>query len=237
MKLNIQTAKNSEQLVAALERLDISVPGRISGRTTEHTERWIMARLLATLVPEGCLEFPISVTHRDRPDFLLQSPNAQTGVEASEAISEQYAAYCALAEREFPEVFLEPAHFRWGQPDMSAEEMRELLRQSQLSTDGWSGRSAEREWALFLKSVIDAKLRKLANPGFCKFRRNWLAIYDNLPMPNINLERAISMLKPLLKCIWSKNPNFDAVFIEHGPIIAKISAHSSQHLILNDLWP
>lgn len=236
MKLNIQRAENSEQLVAALERLDISVPGRTSGRTTEHTERWVMARLLATLVQEGCLAYPLSVTHRDRPDFLLQSASAQIGVEVSEAISKQYAAYCALAEREFPEVFLEPAHFRWGQPDMSADEMRELLRQSQLSTDGWIGRSAETEWALFLESVIDVKLRKLSHPGFSEFPRNWLAIYDNLPIPCMNLQGAISMLKPFLQAVWFKNPNFDTVFIEHGPIIAKICMRSSKHLILNDLW-
>ena len=158
------------------------------------------------------------------------------GVEITEAISQQYAAYCALAEREFPGVFLEPAHFRWDSPDRTVEEVRTLLRQTQLTSDGWAGDHPEREWALFMQSAVSTKLEKLAHPDFMKCEQNWLSIYDNLPMPNIFLADAIGFLRPLLEDCWSRTPGFDTLFIEHGPVIARITSRGSDHLILKDLW-
>lgn len=236
MPLNIASVSDSTQLLATLREVDISVPSRICGRTTEHTEIWTISRLLSSLAAADRLGFPLTVAHRDRPDILVQSKDTMIGVEVTEAISQQYAAYCALAEREFPNAFLEPAHFRWGAQDMSIQQMRDLLSQSQLSSDGWVGDRPEQEWALFLLSIVDTKLAKLANSDFAKFDENWLAIYDNLPLPNVHLEKAIRMLRPLLQDRWSRNPSFDKLSIEHGPVIALIAEESSEHLVLNDLW-
>ncbi len=154
----------------------------------------------------------------------------------TEAISEQYAAYSALAEREFPDALLEPGHFRWGAPKLSVEEMRRLLRQTQLTAQPWVGDRPEQEWALFIQSAVDAKLTKLASPEFQKFDRNWLSVYDNLPLPNVHLERGIAFLRPLLQEQWSRNPSFDTVYIERGPVIAEVSAIETNHLVLLDLW-
>jgi hypothetical protein len=236
MPLDITSVLSSNDLLATLRKVDISVPQRIDGRSTDHTETWVIARLLSTLAKLDRLPFPLSVTHRDRPDIHLQSRNENIGIELTEAISEQYAAYCALAEREFPDVFLEPAHFRWGAPTLTVEQMRALLRQSQLTCDGWVGDRPEQEWALFIQSVVDTKLAKLAREDFAKFDQNWLAVYDNLPLPHIHLGRAIAFLRPLLQHRWTAKPGFGVLFVEHGPMIARITADGSEHLVLNDLW-
>lgn len=236
MSLNIPTVQSSLDLLAVLRVVDLSVPGRIDGRTTDHTETWTIARLLSTLADSDRIAFPLTVTHRDRPDALIQFGAQRIGLEITEAVSKQYAAYCALAEREFPNVLIEPAHFRWGSPSLSTEEMRALLRQSQLTSDGWAGDRPEQEWARFVHSTVDAKLAKLALPGFEKFDQNWLAIYDNLPLPNVRLAKAIELLRPLIQDRWSSDPCFHALFIEHGPVIACITPRGSEHLLLNDLW-
>jgi hypothetical protein len=236
MPVQIPPTTTAADLFAALKRIDLTVPARTDGRATQHTETWTMCRLLSTLAETNRLAFPISVTHRDRPDFLLRTPEAAIGVEVTEAISQQYAAYSALAEREFPGVFLEPAHFRLGVPELTTDQMRELLRQPQLTSDGWAGHRPEQEWALFIQSVVDAKLAKLAHSEFDKFDQTWLSVYDNLPLPNINLGRAIAHLQPLLHDRWSRDPAFHALYVEHGPIIAEITPRGSQHLVLNDLW-
>lgn len=149
MPVEIPPTTNAEELFAALARIDLSVPARTDRRTTHHTETWTICRLLSTLAKTGHLVFPVSLSHRDRPDFLLQTGKTKIGVEVTEAISQQYAAYCALAEREFPNAFLEPAHFRWGAPQLTTEQMRELLRQPQLTSDGWAGDRPEQESAPF----------------------------------------------------------------------------------------
>lgn len=236
MPVNISTALNCDDLVALLRKIDISVPARTDGRTTDHTETWTISRLLSTLTKYGLLEFPLSVTHRDRPDTLVHYKDRKIGVEITEAISQQYAAYCALAEREFPEMFLEPAHFRWGAPTISTDDMRGLLRQSRLSSEGWVGDLPEQEWALFIQSVVDTKLAKLARPDFAKFDYNWLAIYDNLPLPNIHLSKAIGYLLPLIQEQWGRRPSFDALFVERGPAIARITTSGAELFTLDDLW-
>lgn len=236
MPIDIPPVAGADGLFAVLKRVDISVPGRIDGRHTHHTETWAISRLLSTLAKADRLEFPVSVTRRDRPDCLISSGMRKIGVEITEAISPQYAAYSALADREFPDVFLEPGHFRWGAPDLSVAKMRQLLQQSQLSSEPWAGDRPEHEWSLFIQSVVDTKLQKLVRPGFQVYDQNWLSIYDNLPLPHIHLGKAITYLRPLLEDRWSRLPGFDKLFIEHGPVIAEITSEGSEHLILHDLW-
>jgi len=236
MRLDIPPTVDSEALATQLAAIDLSVPGRTEGRTTHHTETWTICRLLSTLDAAHIFKFPVSVTHQDKPDFLIKDGSKETGVEVTEAISQQYAAYCALAEREFPDALLEPSHFRWDSPERTADEMRELLRQTRLSSEGWDGDAPEREWALFMQSAVESKLTKLARDDFSKYERNCLAIYDNLPMPNIHLGDAISNLWPLLEGCWSRSIAFDVIFIEHGPVIARLTVAGSEHLLLKDLW-
>ena len=81
---------------------------------------------------------------------------------------------------------------------MSTQQMRELLSSTQLSSDGWSGNQAELEWALEIRSIVDDKLTKLAHVDFEKCNRNWLAIYDNLPLPHVHLGNAVALLLPRL---------------------------------------
>lgn len=236
MALNIPSIPTSDELISVLQQIDISVPPRTDGRTTHHTETWTICRLLSTLANHKRLSFPVSLNHRDRPDFLIEAGNTKVGVEVTEAISEQYAAYCALAELGFPDVFLEPAHFRWGAPKLTVEEMRSLLRESQLTSDGWAGDRPEQEWAFFIQSVVDNKLAKLSRPNFASFDQNWLSIYDNLPLPNIHLEKAITFLQPLLQDRWWRDPSFNMLFVEHGPVIVQITENGTDHLVLSDLW-
>ena len=237
MPVAISSAANKADIQTQLRNIDISVPLRTNGRTNNQTEIRTICRLLATLAEKDIVSYPISVEHRERPDFLVQFGDKQIGIEVTEAVPEQYAAYSALAAREFPDVFLEPGHFRWGQEKRSPEEMRNLLRQNRLSAPPWMGDSAEREWALYIQSVVESKLTKLAKPGFAHFSENWLSIDDNLPMVHADdLEKAISFLIPTLVPYWTRSPNFSAIYIDHGPVIAMLSQSGASHLPLCDLW-
>ncbi len=232
----LSNLKSNQELIKQLKSIDISVPPRTEGRKTQHTEIWSISTLCATLSNYNEISFPFSLNHRDKPDFLICSGDLKIGVEVTESIPQKYAEFCALAEREFPNTVFDIGHFRWDSDDITQNEMREILANPQITSAGWAGDSAEREWALFVQKSVCRKLAKLAHNEFEKFDQNWLSVYDNLPIPNINLEVAIGFLRPLLENCWKCNPSFDAVFIEHGPVIAKITANSSAHLILNDIW-
>ena len=123
-----------------------------------------------------------------------------------------------------------------GNSKKSIDQMRELLRQSKHTSNGWDGDSPEQEWAAFISIAVHAKLKKLSNPDFSVFKINWLAIYDNLPIPYIELEEAVAYLRPIIRGSWSLKPSFDSIFVEHGPVIAQITESRIEFLVLNDLW-
>jgi hypothetical protein len=149
--------------------------------------------------------------------------DCDVGIEVTEAIPAQYAKYSAIAEQEFPNASLDSGHFRLDRPKMTTRKMRDLLKQDQLTSPPWVGSRPEQEWARHIAKAFDTKLIKLAKPGFGIHQQNWLAIYDNLPLPNVHLGNAISYLVPLIQDYWSRCPCFDTLFIEHGPVIAKIT--------------
>jgi hypothetical protein len=95
MAANFQAA-TFEDLCIQLRATDIRVSPRTNGRTTEQTETFTACHLLAALAGANQLKFPASLTHRDRPDFLLAEPGVETGIEITEATTKQFAAFCAL---------------------------------------------------------------------------------------------------------------------------------------------
>jgi hypothetical protein len=233
-KTNIGAVASSADLRALLANTDITVPRRTEGRTTTDTERWTICRLLATLNQQGRLHFPLKIAHGDRPDFELVKGNSSTGIEITEAISQSYAACLALAERIKPHAVIEMSLFRPDSPRKTTQELKEIIAASSLTGSGWAGNSAEEEWAIFLAENISGKHLKLLN--YRQYPVNWLAIYDNLPLPNVNLADAIAHLAPKIAPLWTRKPCFDAVFIERGPVIVELTRSNSAHHTLVDLW-
>lgn len=235
----INDLKNVEDwpnLRLALCKLNISVPLRTEGRTTSHTERWVMCRLLSTLGKHSLLAYPLTLIHQDRPDFILRESSGSTGIEVTEAVSEQYAKFCALAERGFSDNVLDSGHFRWGLQIKNTKEMQGILRQNSLSSTPWFGESPEREWALCIENTVRKKLEKLANSDFEKFPKNGLAIYNNLHMPNVNVFQSVDILRGLIADIWCLNLAFHVIYIEHISVILEVSVQGLRSYPLEDLW-
>ena len=229
MKLNIPHTKSATDLDKLLNQISTSVPPRTDGRTTEHTEVWVMHRYLEVLAHNNLLNFPFSVEHSDKPDFILKESFSTVGIEVTEAVSKQFAAYCALAEREYPKSSIDLGLFRWGKKDLTIPEMRALLAKNKSVSSG--GDNPEHEWALYLNGIIRKKLRKFAHPEFVKYDINYLLIYDNLPLSNVHVKKAAEYLIPEITDIWDLTPTFDAVIIERGPVIVKITKEGSDIIV------
>ncbi len=234
VELNIPHTECATDLQTLLNQVDTYVPGRIEGRTTSHTEKYTMHLYLETLVKNGMLNFPISVMHSDKPDFIFKEQETTIGIEVTEAVSQKFAAYSALRDREFPESVIDLGLFHWDAPERTLEEMRELLRTNTLTSRGWDGDAPEREWAFYINSIIRGKLRKLAHIDFIKYHQNYLLIYDNLPLPNVHATDAAKYLIEQIQDIWSLSPAFDSIFVERGPVIVKITKYGSQNYVSNE---
>lgn len=215
--------------------IDISVPPRNEGRTTEHCETWSICRLLATLAKHERLDFPIRLTKRERPDFLLVSGDRHIGIEVTEAVNQEYAKATTLPETEIEGATIDPSLFKWGTPDRKLHELRSIVSRKKLTGPGWEGMSVEREYAEAVFDVITAKTKKLQTIGFKRFVENWLAIYCNITLPALKLEDANEFFVEKATHYW-RDGGFSTVFVEKGKNITYYSRNKNEIFGLVDLW-
>lgn len=213
MPEKLLNADTPEELLARLAELDIDVPSRGSGRLSQQVERYCVAHLLATL-PLGRLRFPITLTHSDRPDFLLTTSSGDIGIEHTEAVPPNVANADAMRGRGLgPAIYFNPRATP-GEARKTAAELRREMAEDEPG-DGWIGDSAEREWADAMAHHVQEKLSKSTASGFVRHPSNWLIVYDNWPLPAIDLEKAVSFLSVKLAAMNSCAV-FESIFVQSG---------------------
>lgn len=206
----ILQADTPAELKARLAGLEIDVPARSEGRRNHHAERYSIAHLLATL-PIEQLSFPLTLTHSDKPDFLLAMSGSEVGIEHTEAVPENVARANFLREKGLgPDVYFTP-HAMPGEPRRTADELRRDIEADRPGA-GWCGDSPEREWAAAIAHYVKEKIPKATADGFVRCPANWLIVYDNWPLPAIDYHKAATYLAPLLAEMGAFSV-FDAIFV------------------------
>lgn len=188
-------ANSLTELLAALSSAQDDVPERGLGRLKEHTEPWVMKRIVASLVSSGFLLLPISVKMGDRPDIYIQSSGEDCGVELMELVPPAYAHAVAIRNKEYPGKIVDRSVFGWSK-HWTSSEIRDYLEREghRLSGYPFMGNSVEREWVESLKHAIDKKTERLNSPGFRVHSENWIGTYSSSPGPAFNVDVAKNLL-------------------------------------------
>ena len=221
---NIWRAESEAEMPELIRAVNVDVPFRSEGRTNNHTERFCMARLLATL-PSDRLQFPLQLQHHDRPDFILAMAATKTGIEHTEAIPENVAHAAFLREKGHgPEMYFTP-HAALGEPKKTGAELIAEIEADEMG-GGWYGDQFERDWAAAMLHFVQAKALKAQAEGFVRYDRNWLLLYDSWPGPNLNFRKATAFLEQLLATDDSHSI-FDSIFIIHHQEICELNGASA----------
>lgn len=229
------TASSKTDLLHYLSQQDITVPARTEGRKSQHCERWGVFRLLATWANSDYLSYPLTLVHRDRPDFWLYYNNRDIGIEFTEAVSEEWAETDALMEHEGKNVSLFIDNFKRGTPRRTVSERRAII-QKQPCGPGYGDDGMEREWALSINDFVIQKTKDFNKQGFQKYNENWLLIWDELPVMVRNIETAMKYLMPELERYWPKKNRYDGLLVDSGNQLIQIRPSGwDQQPILN-LW-
>lgn len=193
------SARSYKELRRLLPSLDVIVPPRGAGRTSEHTERYAVARLLASL-PPTLLQFPLELTKGERPDFRLLHGGNMVGIEHTEAVPANKAWADSLrTQGHGPEFhFLQRASV--GDPKPKKDDLLKAMERNDPGA-GWAGDSVERDWAAAIIHFVEQKCASATKPGFMRLRENWLLIYDNWPAPGLDHLTAVPMLRRNLDAI------------------------------------
>lgn len=231
--LNI-SANSVHDLIDKLRTIDISVPLRTEGRTTEQCERWSICRFLSTYSENDLLGFPLEVTKRERPDFLLSLPSRQVGIEITEAVPPDWAWADARREKLNYDNLIFLHRFRPDELQRSKKEIDSIAR-GESRGDAWEGDSPEREWAHVMFHFAHSKAVSFAKPGYKQYDYNWLLIYDNWPLPAVDVSKAASYLSQQIDSFDMPLP-FDCIFVECEHSIWQFGNSPCVSMIIRDLW-
>jgi hypothetical protein len=136
-------ARSISELVDGLRAIDITVPLRTEGRTTEHCERWSICRFLSTYAGTNLLGYPLKIEKRERPDFLLSLPSRRVGIEITEAVPPDWAWADARREKLNYDKLVFLQRFRPGEPQKSRGEIDALRGAPAVETAGQGTRPKE----------------------------------------------------------------------------------------------
>ncbi|MCG8426999.1 MAG: hypothetical protein MI754_06555 [Chromatiales bacterium] len=218
-----------------LAEIDITVPPRHEGRTTEDRERWSILRFLATLNQQERIDFPLSLTKRERPDFHIRIAGRDWGVEITEAIPTDYAKALAIAANLDPDVVIDRSLFKFGEKK-SIEEILEIIESSKLTDCSWVSEHAAQDFASAIQTIVSNKTEKFRKAGFEKFQTNILLIYENMPVPKLERRSALTFTTDILEPYWQEEERFDYVYIESGEAMLCLHQGGHELIRINNLW-
>jgi hypothetical protein len=230
-------AKSKKELLNHLKSQDITIPERIQGATSQHYEKWGAFRLLATLAVDDRLEYPVTLTHRDKPDFHLELPDQDVGLEFTEAVSQEEAAIDAQAQHMGKSVVLFADQFKKDMPRRTAAERRRIIEDPPPGGVGWGDDRGVPEWIEWMLDPIRKKIIAFAKPGFVKYAENWLLIHDDSPtLCGRNVRDRWVQLEMELKHHFSQTLCYDVIFIESDNELARFTEKEFTVSTLVDLW-
>lgn len=230
------SAEDSEDLRVKLDQIDVSVPPRTQGRTSQHREAWIARHFLEMIADTDLLGYPIHIRHQDRPDLLLSSLDKTTGIEITVAEHVNHASAEALYEHmtrnndKRVQDCIDVPPYRHDEK----KHPREIL-ESVTGFGGYPamGRELEDNWIDAMVAIVEKKGGKFKSAEFEKHDRNWLLVYDNWsPSPSCLDDQD---LECLAKQLYGSN-TFDKIFIlrdsgkRHSCILLEFSPNSTEYV-------
>lgn len=173
------------------------LPRRSEGRKPEHVESIIMADFIKYKLESPFWSYPVTITHHDRPDFILSFQDKSIGVEVTEQKTKNYGQAMYFAEKK--DGFYEPSFFRFDrEKKLKGKEVADLVNKPTLTGPPSMGNDEEIYWIKRTVNTILGKNKTAINyPNTNSFYENILLIFDVTPESVRYDELKDSMFAPL----------------------------------------
>ncbi|HET9836374.1 MAG TPA: hypothetical protein VFP88_08540 [Rhodanobacteraceae bacterium] len=223
------SARTAFELHSLLKSINPEVPYPAEGRTQQQVETYSIVRLLGSL-SYSVDDFPLQLTKRERPDFLVELGMRSIGVEHTEATTENAAKEAFLRSKGHgPNIYSVHPMAIGEQRKTSSQLIVEI--EADRPSPPWVGDSAEKGWATAMAHFVAKKIATTHRSGYQLFEENWLLIYDSWNAPSLNHHRGLAKLIPLLQeaGAWK---TFSKIFILDESLLLDISAgHPTFHCV------
>lgn len=236
-KTTIPKANTKDELINILSQFDILLPPVGVGRTKEHDERLAVCMLLSTLAHADELAYPLSLEHKDKPDFRLHEGDSVTGIEVTFARNQDHAHFKAMMNRSDTSKVYSTSVFQ-SEQHLSQDEKEAYLIED-LPAPPLMGDRPYENWAAYVSKSIKKKIQDFEDPKFEKFSKNILVVFVETPerVAVSDIDKAIQYLTPELDKAWAEVVRFDCIYVQHYQQIAKLKpSEETKILDCNDIW-
>jgi len=227
-------AKSNTEMLSLLSAEDISVPPRHMGRTTDHTEKYCLFKMLATLADNDLLKYPIEIIKQERPDFVFKTNGQSIGMEQTEAVPEN------LAKQDFMRYKMNKNEVRFiskHHPKETKKTTKQLKHEinNTVPSGGWAGDSVEVNWSEAMEHFIEQKEISALKTGYTSFEENCLLIYDNWPTAALDIEIGAAYLVKTLNGTKRKY-DFKKIYILSYGYLLVFNCNNYHKYKVNELW-
>ncbi len=194
--------RTSNELLSFVQNIrKKGLPRRSEGRTTEQVESIILADFINYRIESPFWSYPITITHHDRPDFILSFEDKSVGIEITEQKTKHYGQALCFAEKK--NGFYDPSFFRFDRESKlkgkkTGKKVAELVNRPTLTGPPSMGNDEENNWIKRTVNTILEKNEKAINyPNINNFYDNILLIFDVTPETVIYDQFTDNMFTPL----------------------------------------
>lgn len=171
-------------------------------------------RAVAAILPAICesvgYDFPLSIVHRDKPDFLLHFNEHSIGLEVTRFLATALAHATATASR-LHTGFI-PTRFNIATPQMSRKEMECAVLEPSVGLADCSP-IFDPHLVDQLVAIVEDKKQKILFGGDAMGDEHWLLIDDRHMMSTAQLDYVVMRFLQRLVGHWATTPHFTKILI------------------------
>lgn len=209
-KFELIRIDSRENLLIQLESQKLLTSSDVIKRSKIYRENYNIHVFIKTLINNDhhSIEYPLSLSPGERPDFSLILGGKKIGIEIVDAVVDGEVYRDLLIQDLVETGKLAKEKMLWGKTkenvstkqDGSREKGRKLRERNENiileneSGDGWYRDDLEKEWAQKIEICISRKNELLDKEGFKKHNENWLLLYDQLRLIGVDYKMAVFFL-------------------------------------------
>jgi hypothetical protein len=175
-------------------------------------ERKSLIQLLESLVPNGEIEFPLTIRQREAPDFEIHSGGNRFSVEATLLTSPNLEHARALQMQGFGRT-LHVSEFLRDEPKLGKAEVAQRAFAVQALDYGNSVSDREHFWRQQFDEILRKKSAIQSKPNFLHGNEDWLLVWDQTRADAQRMKQRFPDLKDRLSSHW-KPGWFTRVFVQ-----------------------
>ena len=178
--------------------------------------------LLLTCQKLGSLQYPLRLTKRESPDFLLELPNGhKIGIEHTRAVLRREAQKESFRRDKYPETRKSPYFMTH---DSNRRDLEAEIRENKPG-HGYVADKAELQWASdILAGAIQPKCSISEKESFEHFDEDWLLVQCQFGLPVIGQESFDLALRFLQALVFHARvyESFPKVFVISGSFVGRL---------------